>query len=145
VFGAAEDYGRRALKLNPADEARRAELLAKIKAIEDRLPPPLPTADGVRDGDYRLSPDGLGDSHIPGTGRPTYDVKCCFVPTPGQKFEVPPVYFAATGEDIKADEKGTPVEPGFLTVLSSDSPLLKPHPPNRTHYASSGRRRALAD
>src|SRR5207247_7077319 len=115
-------------KLNEADEARRAALLAKIKDIEDRLPAPLPTADGVRDGDYRLSPDGLGDSHIPGTGRPTYDVKCCFVPTPGQKYEVPALYFAATGEDIKADETTFLVQPGFLSVLSSATPPPAAHP-----------------
>lgn len=144
VFGVTE-YRQRALKLSDADEAKRAALEAKIQQLEDKLPPPLPVADGVRDGDYRLSPDGLGDSHIPGTGRPTYDVTCCFLPTPGRKFEVPPLYFAATGEDIKADEKGSPVEPGFLTVLSSGSPVLRPHPPNRSDYVSTGRRRALAE
>ena len=144
VFGVTE-YGRRGLKLSAADEAKRAALQAKIQEIEDKLPPPLPVADGVRDGDYRLSPDGLGDSHIPGTGRPTYDVTCCFIPAQGQKFEVPPLYFAATGEDIKADAKGTPVQPGFLTVLSKGSPVLTPHSPNRADYATSGRRRALAE
>jgi hypothetical protein len=145
VFGTAEDYGRRGLKLNEADEARRAALLAKIKVIEERLPAPLPVADGVRDGEYRLSPDGLGDSHIPGTGRPTYDVKCCFIPTPGQKYEIPPLYFAATGEDIKADEKTFLVQPGFLSVLTNGTPPAAAHPPNRTDYLSSGRRRALAE
>ena len=55
------------MKLSPEDEAKRAALQAKIEAIEDRLPDPLPIADGVRDGDYRLSPDGLGDSTIPRT------------------------------------------------------------------------------
>ena len=144
VFGVTE-YGKRGLKLSAADEARRAALQAKIQEIEDKLPPPLPVADGVRDGDYRLSPDGLGDSHIPGTGRPTYYVTCCFIPAPGQKFEVPALYFAATGDDIKADAKGTPVQPGFLTVLSKGSPVLTPHPPNRPDYATSGRRRALAE
>jgi hypothetical protein len=144
VFGVTE-YGKRGLKLSAADETKRAAVQAKIEEIEDKLPPPQPVADGVRDGDYRLSPDGLGDSHIPGTGRPTYDVTCCFIPPPGQKFEVPPLYFAATGEDIKADAKGTPVQPGFLTVLSKGSPVLTPDPPNRPDYASSGRRRALAE
>ena len=146
VFGAANSrYGTGPLQLSKEDEARRARLLAKIQEIEDRLPPPLPTADGVRDGDYRLSPDGLGDSHIPGTGRPTYDVKCCFVPgKPGQKYEVPALYFAATGEDIKYDEKTFQVQPAFLTVFSRGAPLVR-HPPNRPDYVSSGRRRALAE
>jgi hypothetical protein len=70
VFGVT-DYGGRGLKLSPEDEAKRSALRARIAKIEERLPDPLPVADGVRDGDYRLTPDGLGDSTIPGTGRPT--------------------------------------------------------------------------
>ena len=144
VFG-VNDYGNgKKLKLNEADEKKRGELLAKIKQIEERLPAPLPVADGVRDGDYRLSPDGLGDSHIPGTGRPDYGLKCCFVPAVGTKFEVPPVYFAAKGEDIKFDETTFPVQPGFLTVLDSVN-APETHAPNRPDYVSSGRRRALAE
>ena len=142
VFGVT-NYGQRGLKLNEADEAKRAALQAKIEAIEDRLPPALPVADGVRDGDYRLSPDGPGDSLIPGTGRPTYDIKCCFIPPAGQKYEVPALYFAANGEDIKADEKTFLVQPGFLSILNSTSPAA--HPPSRPDYVSSGRRRALAE
>jgi len=145
VFGAGEEYSGKALKLNDADEAKRAGLLAKIKEIEDRLPAPLPVADGVRDGDYRLSPDGLGDSHIPGTGRPDYGLKCCFIPAVGQKFTVPPVYFAAKGEDLKSDAETFEVQPGFLTVLTNGNPPPATHPPNRTDYVSSGRRRALAE
>jgi len=146
VFGAGPNgYRRGPLKLSPEDEEKRKALQAKIGEIEDRLPPALPIADGVRDGDYRLSPDGLGDSHIPGTGRPTYDVKCCFVPEPGQKYEVPALYFAATGDDIKADEKTFKVQPGFLSVLVNGTPPPAEHPPNRPGYVSSGRRRALAD
>src|SRR6202171_5445624 len=124
VFGVAggEGYSRRTLKLNPEDEAKRKALQTQIEAIAERMPDPLPTADGVRDGDYRLTPDGLGDSTIPGTGRPTYDVKCCYIPQPGQKFEVPPVYFAAAGDDIKFNESTFPVQPGFLQVLSKGTP-----------------------
>src|SRR5262249_12740192 len=107
---------------------------------------PLPVADGVRDGDYRLSPDGLGDSHIPGTGRPDYGIKCCFIPDPATKnWEPPALYFAATGDDIKADEKTFQVQPGFLSVLSNGNPPPAEHRPNRTDYATSGRRRALAE
>ena len=133
------------LGLSKEDEARRAALEAKIQAIEEQLPPPLPVADGVRDGDYRLSPDGLGDSHIPGTGRPDYGIKCCFIPEPGQKWEPPPLYFGATGEDLKADEKTFQVQPGFLAVLSKGTPPRATHQPNRTDYTTSGRRRALAE
>lgn len=151
VFGVTNNrYGARPLPLNKEDEARRAPLLAKIQEMVDRLPPPLPTADGVRDGDYRLAPDGQGDSHIPGTGRPVYNLKCCFVPEPGQAYQAPPLYFAATGEDIQADEKTFLVQPGFLKVLSNATPPpngmpAATHPPNRTDYATSGRRRALAE
>ena len=145
VFGVAggENY-KRALKLNPEDEAKRSALQAKIDAMMDRLPDPLPVADGVRDGDYRLSPDGLGDSNIPGTGRPTYDVKCCFIPAAGQKWTVPPVYFAASSDDVKSNESTFPVQPGFLQALSNGK-TFTPHPPNRSDYVSSGRRRALAE
>jgi hypothetical protein len=146
VFGVTSNrYGGRRLALSPEDEAKRAPLVAKIQEIVDRLPPPLPAADGVRDGDYRLSPDGQGDSKIPGTGRPVYDVKCCFVPEPGQKYEPPPLYFAATGEDLKADERTFLMQPGFLKVLSNPAQPFAPHPPNRPDYATSGRRRALAE
>ncbi len=144
VFG-VEDYGSRGLRLNPQDEARRSVLRGKIAELEKRLPDPLPIADGVRDGDYRLTPDGLGDSTIPGTGRPTYDVKCCYVPEPGQHYQVPPLYFAAAGDDIKANESTFPVEPGFLSVLVKGTPPPATHPPNRPDYATSGRRRALAE
>ena len=144
VFGVT-NYGKKQLKLNDADEKKRADLLAKISLIEDRLPAPLPMADGVRDGDYRLSPDGLGDSHIPGTGRPDYGIKCCFLPAVGQKFEVPPVYFAAKGEDLKGEESTFVVQPGFLKVLSNSTPPPSTVPPNRADYVSSGRRRALAE
>jgi len=144
VFGVT-DYGGRGLKLSPEDEAKRRALRARIAKIEERLPDPLPVADGVRDGDYRLTPDGLGDSTVPGTGRPTYAVKCCYIPQPGQKYEVPPLYFAATGDDIKANESTFPVEPGFLSVLVKGTQPPPTHPPNRSDYVTSGRRRALAE
>ena len=145
VFGVTYTGGAKLIKLNAADEARRAQLLTRIQQIEDRLPAPLPVADGVRDGDYRLSPDGLGDSHIPGTGRPDYGITCCFIPEPGKKFEVPPLYFAAKGEDLKSEASTFPVEPGFLTVLNGTVPSVAAHPPARADYSTSGRRRALAE
>ena len=144
IFGVTNYGAGKTLRLNDADEKKRGELLAKVKEIEDRLPAPMPVADGVRDGDYRLSPDGLGDSHIPGTGRPDYGIKCCFVPAPGTKFVIPPLYFAAKGEDIKFDETTFQVQPGFLSVLD-DGNIPATHPPARTDYVTSGRRRALAE
>ncbi len=147
IFGVAgsDIYRGRNLKLNPADEEKRKALQTKIEAIEERLPDPLPTADGVRDGDYRLAPDGLGDSTIPGTGRPTYDIKCCYIPQPGQKYQVPPLYFAAAGDDIQANASTFQVQPGFLSVLQNGTPPPTTHPPNRPDYVTSGRRRALAE
>ncbi len=147
IFGVAgsDIYRGRNLKLNPADEEKRKALQTKIEAIEERLPDPLPAADGVRDGDYRLAPDGLGDSTIPGTGRPTYDIKCCYIPQPGQKYQVPPLYFAAAGDDIQANASTFQVQPGFLSVLQNGTPPPTTHPPNRPDYVTSGRRRALAE
>ncbi len=148
VFGVAgSEGGRRQLKLSPEDEAKRAALQAKIDEIINKMPDPLPVADGVRDGDYRLTPDGLGDSHIPGTGRPDYGLECCFIPEPGQKYEVPPVFFAAAGDDIKFNESTFPVQPGFLKIIDEAEGKTPPasDPPNRPEYVTSGRRRALAE
>ena len=147
VFGAGDEgYNRRTLKLDPADEKKRTEIQARISKLEEELPAPLPVADGVRDGDYRLTPNGLGDSNIPGTGRPDYGLKCCFIPAVGQKYEVPPLYFAAKGEDLKTDASTFLVQPGFLTVLDNpNNPRPATHVPNRTDYVTSGRRRALAE
>jgi hypothetical protein len=146
VFGVAGSRTKvNRLVLSKEDEARRAALEARIEVIGERLPAPLPVAEGVRDGDYRLSPDGLGDSHIPGTGRPDYGIKCCFLPQPRQNWEPPPLYFGAAGEDLQADEKTFQVQPGFLSVLVKETPPPATHPPNRPDYVSSGRRRALAE
>ena len=48
VFGANDAAASKKLKLSEADEKRRSELQAEIRVIEDRLPAPLPVADGVR-------------------------------------------------------------------------------------------------
>ena len=139
-------YGRRAsIKVGAEDEARRKALLDKIQEIEKRMPPPLPMANAVRDGDFWLAPDDLGDEARVGNGRFTYDKKCCFVPQPGQKYEVPPLHFAANGSDFVGDTKNPEVKPGFLTVLVKGTPPPVAHPPNRPDYQTSGRRRALAE
>jgi len=70
------------IKVSDADNARRKELADKIAALEKRMPAPLPVADGVRDGDYWLTPDGFGDANLPGNGRFSYDKTCCYVPEP---------------------------------------------------------------
>jgi hypothetical protein len=112
VFGVTE-YRQRALKLSDADEAKRAALEAKTQQLEDKLPPPLPVADGVRDGDYRLSPDGLGDSHIPGTGRPTYDVTCRFLPLRGGGLKFLPCTSPPPAKISRPTKKVRPSSPDF--------------------------------
>jgi hypothetical protein len=133
------------IKVSDADNARRKELLDKIQALEKRMPPPLPMADGVRDGDYWLTPDGFGDANLPGNGRFSYDKKCCYVPEPGQKYEPPPLYFAASGADFAADARNPEVKPGFLTVLVNGTNPPTEHVPTSSDHSTSGRRRALAE
>ncbi|MGH9841934.1 MAG: DUF1549 and DUF1553 domain-containing protein [Blastocatellia bacterium] len=137
-------YSRQRIKLSDADHAAREKLLDQVEAILKRMPPPLPVAEGVRDGDYRLTPDGAGDEPLPGKGnRFDYGVACCFLPQPGQSYQAPPVYFAANGLDVAADQKSFVVEPGYLRVLASGAPPAVARPPK--NGASSGRRRALAE
>ena len=135
----------RLIKVSDADHARREQLLDKIRGLEQRMPAPLPVADGVRDGDYWLTPDGFGDANLPGNGRLVYDKTCCFVPGPGQPYEPPPLYFAANGADFAADAKNPEMKPGFLTVLVNGANPPTVHSPNRPDYPTSGRRRALAE
>ena len=102
-----------------------------------------PVAEGARDGDYRLTPDGRGDEPLPGKGnRFDYGVECCFLPQPGQPYNPPPVYFGANGIDVAEDQKSFVVEPGYLSALVSGTPPIS-HPPKMG--GSSGRRRALAE
>ena len=51
--------------ISPEDAAELGNLREQLKAMENELPEPLPTAMGVRDGDYRAAPDGLGGDHGP--------------------------------------------------------------------------------
>ncbi len=140
-------YSQQRIKISEADHALREKLLDQVETLLKRMPPPLPVAEGVRDGDYRLTPDGAGDEPLPGKGnRFDYGVACCFLPQPGQPYHVPPVYFAANGLEVAADQKSFVVEPGYLRVLTSGAPPAVARPPkNAVSGASSGRRRALAD
>jgi hypothetical protein len=139
----AANYSRQRIKVNDADQAIREKLLDEVEGLLKRMPPHLPVAEGVRDGDYRLTPDGRGDEPLPGKGnRFDYGVECCFVPQPGRPYHVPPVYFAANGIDVAEDQKSFVVEPGYLQTLVN-GPLPTAHPPKPG--GSSGRRRALAE
>jgi hypothetical protein len=132
------------LKLNEEDEAKRKALLDQIAALQSKMPKTPAAVEGVREGDYRLAPDGPGDIALPGQGRPDYGVTCCYLPEPGRKFEVPEVHFGANGLAVEDDSKGPVVQPGYLQALVK-SPPPAAHPPNRPDYVSSGRRRALAE
>ena len=137
---------RNPIKVSADDDAKRKVLLAQIKEIEKNTPPPLPTANAVRDGDFWLAPDEIGDAALAGNGRFTYDKTCCFVPKPGDKYEPPPLYFAATGADFDGDQKNPTVKPGFLTVLvDAKNPPPVSHEPSNPEYPTSGRRRALGE
>jgi len=133
--------GRRDLKMSEADRERTRALDSRIREIERKLPRELPLAAGIRDGDYRFTPDGPGDEPVPGTtaNRITVDFKGSYVLEPGEKYTPPPVYYPATDASGKQPE----VRPGFLSVLS-DGHTLTVHPP-AGNPSTSGRRRALAE
>jgi hypothetical protein len=131
----------RNLSLSDVDRDARAKLQQQIADLRAQLPKPLPVAAGIRDGDYRFTPDGPGDEPVPGTTakRIKVDFDGSFVPRPGRAYDPPPLYFPAMSEP----GKGRIVEPGFLSVLSGDAPpKIPPLPDGRL---SSGRRRALAE
>jgi len=144
--------GRRAaggnmLKVSEADHERRAELLRKIVELEKQMPPTPFAVEGIRDGDYRLAPDGPGDEPLPGkTYRPDYpDLGASFLPAPGATYEVPWVRFGASGLVVEEDNKAPVVQPGYLTVLTNGPRPPVAKPPKRDDYVTSGRRRALAE
>ena len=134
------------IELSIEDEKKRVPLLAKIKALEEQMPEPPVAVEGMRDGDYRLAPNGPGDNPAPGK---TYrydhdDLNPTYLPEPGSKYEVPQVHFGANGLVLETDETAPVVEPGFLTVLAKGTERVA-IPPDRDDYVSSGRRRALAE
>ena len=135
---------RQSIKVSDADNEARQKLISQIEELQKKLPVPLKVAEGIRDGDYRLTPDGAGDEPLPGKGdRFNYGVECCFLPQPGRQYQVPPVYFGANGQDVAEDQKSSVVEPGFLKVLVTGTPPPVADAPN--DGAGSGRRRALAE
>ena len=133
------------LKVSEQDEAARRNLEDQIAALKKQLPSKPPVAMGIRDGDFRFEPH---PPFQPGTGGginyEKYGFHGRYLPAPGDHYEPPPMYFASTGLGAFADEMKAPVvEPGFLTVLSKGKPFVTDPPKN--DYATSGRRRALAE
>jgi hypothetical protein len=133
--------GRRGLKFSDADREKMDELNEQIRALRKQMPEPLPTTAGIRDGDYRFTPDGPGDTPVPGTTakRIKVDFDGSFVPRHGKPYDPPPLYYPPLGEP----GEGQVIEPGFLSVLSGGGPdEVPPAPENKL---SSGRRLALAN
>ncbi|MDA0204281.1 MAG: PSD1 and planctomycete cytochrome C domain-containing protein [Acidobacteria bacterium] len=133
-------------KPSPEDQQKIKALRDQIAALEETVPELPPAIEGVRDGDYRLAPNGPGDNLQPGQYDPAFGKieNTSYVPEPGQKFVVPPVHFTANGMVVEEDIKAPVVEPGFVTVLAKGDEAVA-RPPDRDDYVSSGRRRALAE
>jgi hypothetical protein len=132
-------------KLSAEDEPARKNLEDQIDALKKQIPPRPAVALGIRDGDFRFTPH---TPFQPGTsGGVIYEdfgFKGKYLPSPGDHYEPPPVYFASTGLGAFADEMKAPViEPGFLTVLATGNLPVADPPKNGT--PTSGRRRALAE
>ena len=121
-----------------ADAKRLAELKSQIAELEERLPDPLPAAMGIRDGDYRFAPDGLGDEPQPGKGdRQDFSgIEGTWLPTAG--YRPPPAHFLPNAD---YRNKGGVVQPGYIEALARGTPFA---PRSPTHRISSGRRLALA-
>jgi mono/diheme cytochrome c family protein len=130
----------RDLTLSDADNAARRKLQDRLRELRAQLPKPLPVAAGIRDGDYRFTPDGPGDEPLPGTTakRIHADFDGSYVPRPGSQYNPPPLYFPALVDPAK----GKLIEPGFLSVVTGGA-AVKIEPPAAKQ--TSGRRRALAE
>jgi hypothetical protein len=121
------------------DRERKAALTREIRALENDLPKPLPTAAVVTDGDYRFAPDGPGDEPAPGKGvRQDLSEGSFLFKGPG-RYQPPPSYFLIRGD---IESRGSLMKPGFIDVITSGNPPVEiPPADGRT----SGRRRALAE
>ncbi len=135
-------YGLEPEKMySPEDLAKHNEIEAQIAELEKLKPEPLPKAMGIRDGDYRSAPDGLGDEPQPGKGeRETFENAGAWIPVMGKPFN-PPQAFLLPSADWRT--KGPEVEPGLIEVIARADDF-RPTPPTNGR-ASSGRRKALAD
>ncbi len=125
--------------VSPGDAARITELKRQVEQIEADLPPPLPVAMGIRDGDYRFAPNGRGDEVQPGKGdREDFSgIEGTWLPTANYR---PPTAHFLPNADYR--NKGQVVEPGFIEALARGQSFT-PSPPS--HRVSTGRRLALAE
>ena len=145
VTGADDDEPGAKIKLNDQDTKARQGLEDQIAALKKQIPPKPPTAMGIRDGDYRFTPhQPFQPGTFGGIAYEDFGFKGKYMPSPGETYTPPPMYFASTGLSAFADEIKAPViEPGFLTVLSPAPARITP--PAKSEFPTSGRRRALAE
>ena len=123
------------------DKAKIERLKAQVAALEKQMPEELPMAMGIRDGDYRSAPDGLGDQVQPGKGnRETFEDVGPFVPELGKPYD-PPKAHLLPNADYR--DKGPVVEPGVMTVLARAGDYRPEAAENGR--VSTGRRLALAN
>ena len=124
--------------ISDEDKAMITALKAQVSELEAQLPDPLPAAMGVRDGDYRFAPNGLGDEVQPGKGdREDFSgIEGTWLPT--NDYRPPPAHFLPNA-DYRT--KGEAVEPGYIEALAKGR-AFEPDPPE--HRVSTGRRLALA-
>ncbi len=123
-----------------AGDTKRIEALeAEITELEKELPEALPLAMGIRDGDYRFAPNGLGDEVQPGKGhREDFgDISGTWLPA--KNYTPPPAYFLPNA-DWRG--KGDRVEPGYIKTIARGQEFVPSAPTDER--ISSGRRLALA-
>lgn len=128
--------------MTAADRAAADALTRQVREIDKQMPPPLPLAMGIRDGDYRLAPMGPGDDEAPGKGVKSTgeDINETYVPVAGKAYHPPRSYFLEAGD---FESRGPEVAPGFLEVIPiANVPTAIPPRDGRT---TTGRRRALAE
>ncbi len=127
--------------LSAADAAEVKDLQARVAELKKELPADLPLAMGLRDGDYRSSPNGLGDEEQPGKGeRQRFDDAGPFIPVSQADYKAPPAHLLPNADYRNL---GPPVEPGLLAVIAKNDDF-RPAPPENGRV-STGRRLALAN
>ncbi len=128
-------------RLTPEHAAEIKELETEIAALRKTMPPEPPRAMGIRDGDYRSAPDGLGDEVQPGKGqREVYVNPGPFIPEMGKPYNPPVAHLLPNASYLN---KGPEIEPALLSAVAEPGDF-NPKPPNNGRV-SSGRRLALAE
>ncbi len=110
----------------------------EIRKIEKELSA-MPLAMGIRDGDYRLAPDGRGDEVQPGKGDREDFGELSGKWIAAKPYAPPPAYFLPNAD---YRNKGDAVEPGYIAALSRGQKFVPAAP--QDGRVSSGRRLALA-